>query len=89
MPALLRHDFDRFGKADILDLLHEGENISALVAAEAMVELAHRMHGEGRGLFLVKRAQSGVVLPSGFLQRDVSADDPDDVRLLLYELGEV
>ena len=61
----------------------------ALVAAEAMVELAHRMHGEGRGLFPVKRTQSGVVLPSGFFQRDVFADDADDVRLLLYELGKV
>ena len=54
-----------------------------------MVELAHRMHREGRGLFSMKRTQSGVVLPSGFLQRDVFADDADDVRLLLYELGEV
>jgi hypothetical protein len=26
---------------------------------------------------------------SGFFQRDVVADDPNDVRLLLYELGEV
>ena len=60
-----------------------------LVAAEAMVELAHRMHREGRGLFAMKRTKSGEVLPSGFLQRDVFTDDADDIRLLLYELGEV
>jgi hypothetical protein len=85
----LSHDFDGFGKAYILDLLHEGEYITALVAAEAMVELAHRVHREGRGFLAVEWAQSGVVLPSGFLQRDVLADDADDVRLLLYELSEV
>jgi hypothetical protein len=47
------------------------------------------MHREGRGFFAVKRTQSGVVLPSGFLQRDVLADDANDIRLLLYELGKV
>jgi hypothetical protein len=45
------------------------------------------VHGEGRGFFAVKRTQSGVVLPAGLLQRDVLADDADNVRLLLYELG--
>jgi hypothetical protein len=54
-----------------------------------MVELAHRVHREGRSFFAVERTQSGVVLPSGLLQRDVLADDADDVCLLLYELGEV
>jgi hypothetical protein len=54
-----------------------------------MVELAHRMHREGRRLFPVKGAKAGEILGSGFLQRDVSADDLNDVRLLLYELGEV
>jgi hypothetical protein len=37
----------------------------------------------------VEGAKTGVVLGSGFFQRDVSADDLNDVRLLLYELGEV
>jgi hypothetical protein len=87
--ALLGDDFNGFGEADIVDLLHEGKNVARLVAAKAMVELAHRMHREGRGLFAVKGAKTGVVLGSGFLQRDVPADDLNDVRLLLYELGEV
>ena len=87
--ALLGHDFHGFGKADVLDLLHEGENIARLVAAETMVELAHRVHGKGCGLFPVKGTKADVVLASGFFQRDVFADDADDVRLLLYELSKV
>src|SRR5579859_3689242 len=86
---LLRHDFNGFGKADVLHFLHEGENVARLVAAETMVELAHRVDGEGRGFLAVEGTQSDVVLPTGFLQRDVLADDADYVRLLLYELGKV
>ncbi len=87
--ALLGHDFDCFREADVLDLLHEGEDIARLAAAKTMVELAHRVHGKGRRFFPVKGAKTGVILRSGFLQRDVIADDPNNVRLLLYELGEV
>jgi hypothetical protein len=54
-----------------------------------MVELAHRMDGKGRGFFCMKRTKTGVRLRPGFLQRDVFADDPDNVRLLLDELCEV
>ena len=87
--GFLRHDLHSFGKADVFNLLNKREDISALIAAEAVVELTHCVNGKGRSLFLMKRAQAGVVLPSGFLQRDVSADDPDDIRLLLYELSEI
>ncbi len=34
-------------------------------------------------------AESGVVLRAGFLEAHVFADDLEDVRLLLYGLGEV
>jgi hypothetical protein len=37
------------------------------------VEGAKTLHGAG----------------SGFFQRDVVADNPNDIRLLLYELGKV
>ena len=87
--AFLGHDFYRFRKAGILNLLHKGEDISRLIATETMVELAHRVHGKGRRFLPVKRTKAGIVLRSGFLQRDVFADDPDNVRLLLYELGKV
>jgi hypothetical protein len=37
----------------------------------------------------VEGAQAGVVLRAGLFQRDVFADDPDDVRLLLHALGKI
>ena len=85
----MSYDFDRFGKTGILDLLHKGEDVARLAAAETMVELARRVHREGRRFFPVKGAKAGVILGSRFLQRNVFADNPDDVRLLLYELSEV
>ena len=63
---LLSHDFNGFGKADVLHLLHEGENVARLVAAEAIVELTHRVHGEGRGFLAVERTQSGEFCPPDF-----------------------
>src|SRR5580658_4427865 len=42
--ALLRNEFNGFREADLVYLLHEGENVARLVATKAMVELAHRMH---------------------------------------------
>ncbi len=87
--TLLRDDFYCFDKTHIVELLHEGENITRLVAPEAVVELAHCVHGKGRGLLPVEGTKTGIVLRSGFFQRDVSADDADDISLLLYELGEI
>ncbi len=37
----------------------------------------------------MERAKPNPVLPPGFFQGDAFADDADDVRLLLDELGEV
>ena len=59
------------------------------MTAETVIELAYCVHGERRGLFPVKRTNADVVLASRFFQREVFANDPDDVCLLLYELGEV
>jgi len=47
------------------------------------------MHGEGGCFLPMKGTKTGVVLRSGFLEGDVFAHDPDNVGLLLYELGEV
>jgi len=59
------------------------------VTAEAMEELAHRVNGKGRGFFYMERTKAGEGLRPGFLQHDVGADNPDNVCLLLNELGEV
>ncbi len=54
-----------------------------------MVELAHRVDGERRRLFLVEGAEAGVVLRPRLAQADVALDHLDDVGLLLDGLGEV
>ncbi len=89
MPHFLGYGAHGFGEADVFHLLDEGEDVAGLVAAEAVVELAAGVDGEGGGLFFVEGAEAGVVLRAGFAQPDVVADDVDDVGLLLDGLGEV
>ncbi len=86
---LLRHNADRLREAHILDFANEAEDVPGGLAAEAMIELAHRVNGEGRRLFLVEWAKTRVVLRTGFAQADVAFDHLDDVGLLLDGLGEV
>jgi hypothetical protein len=86
--AFLGNNFDGFGKANFFKLLHEGEDVSRFPAAEAMKELAG-VDGKGGSLFAVERAEASEALRARFLQRDVAADNLDDVGLLLHELGKV
>jgi hypothetical protein len=87
--ALLRDDFDGFRKADVFDLLDEGEDVSGLTATEAVKELAGGVNGERGRFFAVEGAEAAVVLGSGFFQTHIFADDFDDIGLLLDGLGEV
>src|SRR5258708_39496648 len=80
---LLRHQADGLGKTDVLDLLHEAENVAGNAAAKAMIELARGVDGKRRRLLLVERTQPGKVLRSRLLQLDVVAHNADDIRLLL------
>jgi len=59
------------------------------MAAEAVVELPHRMNRERRRLLLVEGAKAGVVLRSRLAQADVALDHLDDVGLLFDGLGKV
>ena len=56
-------------------------------AAEAVVDLLHRMHCKGRRFLGMKRAQADEVLAALF-QAHVFADHADDVRLLLDAIRE-
>jgi tryptophan 2,3-dioxygenase len=87
--ALLRDRPHGFRKGKILDLRDEAEDVSGLAAAEAVEELLAGVDVEGRGFFLVKRAEAGVVLRAGFAQANVAADDFDDVGLLFDGLGKI
>src|SRR6185436_16063595 len=60
--AALRELLQRFIKTDALDLLDKLEDVAALAAAEALVELVVGMDPEGRGFFGMERAQPGVAL---------------------------
>jgi hypothetical protein len=87
--ALLRHNPHRLGKADVFNLAHKAEHVARSLAAEAVVELPHRVHAERRRFFLVERAQPRVVLRPRLAQPDVALDHLDDVGLLLHGLGKV
>src|SRR5271155_4257996 len=52
---LLRDQPNGLRKRDVLDLLHEGEDISRLPAAKTVKELPRSMHGERRRLLGMKR----------------------------------
>ena len=78
-----------FWEGDVFDLGDEAEDVARGLAAEAVVELADGVDGEGGGFFLVERAEALVVLRSGLAQADVALDHLDDVGLLLDGLGEV
>ena len=57
--------------------------VAAAVTAEAMPALSFRIDEKRRSFFSVERTQSGQV-PSGFLQRDLLADNVGNVGFLFY-----
>ena len=87
--AFLGDGADGFGEAEVFDFLDEGEDVSMLVAAEAVEVLAADVDAEGGGFFFVEGAEAAVVLGAGFFEADVVVDDFYYVGLLLYLLGEV
>src|SRR5579872_4101748 len=70
---------DGFGEAAVFDFLDEGEDVSMLVAAKAIEELASGVDAEGGSFLFVEGTEAGVVLGAGFFEADVFADDFDDV----------
>lgn len=85
----LRDGPHRLGKGDVLDFLDEAEYVARDAAPEAMEELARSVDGKRRRFFFVEWAQAGVILSSGFSERDVLTDHADDIRLQLQGLREV
>src|SRR5439155_16708677 len=68
--------------------LHELEDISSRLAAEAVIELALRVHRERGRLLLVEGAEPGPV-PTHALQRHRLSDDFDDVAGRAHALDPV
>ena len=85
--ALFRDGAHRVQEVALVHLHHELENVAADAAAEAVIDLLHRMHRERRRFLGVERAEAGEILAALF-QAHVFADHADDVRLLLDAIGE-
>ena len=74
---------DHLGEALSLELHEEAEYIALFLAAEAIKRPPCGVHVKGRGLFLMKRAQS-FVTGSDLLQLNMLADDGNDVGSLAH-----
>ena len=66
------------GERQVLDLHDEVDDAAALLAAEAVVDLLVRRHGEGGGLFVVEGAQAKQVAALA-LQGDIAGHHVHDV----------
>ena len=85
--AFFGDNADGIGKCALFHFHHEFEDVAADAAAEAVINLLHRMNGERGSLFRMERAEAAEVLARLF-QADVFADYADDVRLLFHAIGE-
>ncbi len=84
--AFIGDGLHRLHEFALVHLHDELENVSAHAAAEAVIDLLHRMNGKRRRFFGVERTEPGKVL-SVFLQPHIFAHHADDVRLLLDAIG--
>ena len=66
---------DRLDEAEVADLLHEGDHVPALAAAEAVPMAQLRADVERGGLLVVERAQALHRADPAGAQRDVLGDD--------------
>ena len=69
---------DRLCEVEVLDLSHEGDDVAAGLAPEAVVEALLRVDRERRGLLRVERAEAHPPA-SNLAQGDVLAGDLDEV----------
>jgi len=76
--VLVGEVFDRLGEIEPLLALHEGEQVAALAAAEAVVDLLDRVDRERRRLLFVERAAAHEV-GARLLELRVVTDDLDEV----------
>ena len=83
--ALGEH-LDRLAEGEVVELLHEGEDVAALAAAEAVVELGHRVDGARRRALLVERAARHHPARHAPHGAGARLDQLDDVRLLAHLL---
>ena len=73
-----RQHFQRFQKADMLDFLNKTEHVAVFITGPAAEGLSARIDVERRIVIVVKRTEP-LMDGAGLAQRDVFADDVDDV----------
>ena len=78
-----RQTFDRLGEGQVLDLLHEGDDIAPLATTEAVPGSDDRADVERRALLVMERAQPLQRARAGGAQGHVLAHDILDGRPLL------
>ena len=95
-PALLVAQLDagpprqvlhRLGKGQVVDLLHEGDDVPALPAPEAVEQAQLGAHVEGGGALVVEGAQSLETAHAGGLEGDVLPGDVLDAGALTHRLN--
>ena len=78
-PEPLGEPLDRADEVEALRLADERDDVAALPAAEAVVEVQVGVDGEARRPLLVERAPPHVAGARALAQRRAQADDIDDV----------
>src|SRR5690606_7649118 len=79
---------DRLGEAHALVLHEEADRGAVRAAAEAVIELLRRAHGEGRRLLVVERT-AGLVVLAGPFERNARVDDFHDIRAQQHLVDEL
>src|SRR5262249_118860 len=73
---------DGLGEGEVVDLLHEPDDVAAIGAGEAVPQATGRGHVERRGFFVVERAQPLERATTGVAKLEVFTDHICDGRLL-------
>ncbi len=77
-----REPLDRLGKGEVVHLLHEPDDVTAVRAGEAVPQAPRGGHVERRGLLVVERAQAFQRAAPGVAELEVLTDNLGDGRLL-------
>jgi hypothetical protein len=85
-PRPLGERLERGLEVEPLGLHHELEDVAALAAAEAVVELLDRVDAERRRPLVVERAQPRVAPLAGLAQLGARADELDEVDRVAHAL---
>ena len=83
-PGLRRQHLNRLSEGQVVDLLHEGDDISAFTASEAVVGSHLRAHVEGGRAFVVEWAQPFVRADTCTFEGYVSLNDFADIGTGAY-----